>query len=33
MSDDKTSYHGNPNLKNIGHEHSFTKEQLQEYLR
>ena len=33
MSDERTSYHGNPNLKNIGYEHSFTKEQLQEYVK
>lgn len=33
MSEERTSYHGNPNLKNIGYEHSFTKEQLQEYVR
>lgn len=33
MSEDRTSYHGNPNLKNIGYEHSFTKEQLQEYVK
>jgi hypothetical protein len=33
MSEEKTSYHGNPNLKNIGHDHSFTKEQLQDYLK
>jgi len=33
MSEERTSYHGNPNLKNIGYEHSFTKEQLQEYVK
>ena len=33
MSNDRTSYHGNPNLKNIGYEHSFTKEQLKEYVK
>jgi len=33
MSDEKTSYHGNPNLKNIGHQHSFTQHQLEEYVK
>ena len=33
MSNERTSYHGNPNLKNIGHEHEFTQEQLKEYIK
>lgn len=33
MNNERTSYHGNPNLKNIGYEHSFTKEQLKEYVK
>lgn len=28
-----TSYHGNPNLKSIGHQHSFTKKQISELLK
>ena len=30
---EETSYHGNPNLKSIGHQHEFTKEQIQELLK
>jgi hypothetical protein len=31
MAEDKaTSYHGNPNLKKIGHQHEFTTEQISE---
>jgi len=33
MSEERTSYHGNPNLKNIGHEHEFTQDQLKEYIK
>ena len=29
----ETSYHGNPNLKPVGHKHDFTKEQIEEYLK
>jgi len=29
----ETSYHGNPNLKSIGHQHEFTSEQIQEIVR
>ena len=28
-----TSYHGNPNLKSIGHQHNFTKEQIKELVK
>jgi len=31
--EDQTSYHGNPNLKAVGYQHQFTKEQLQEYVK
>src|ERR1017187_10273791 len=27
------SYHGNPNLKPVGYQHEFTKEELDEYTR
>ena len=30
---EETSYHGNPNLKSIGHKHDFTQEQIKEYLK
>lgn len=30
---EETSYHGNPNLKSIGHQHEFTKEQIKELLK
>tara|TARA_R100000951_G_scaffold34482_1_gene29347 strand:- start:7234 stop:8886 length:1653 start_codon:yes stop_codon:yes gene_type:complete len=30
---EETSYHGNPNLKSIGHKHEFTEEQIKEYLK
>ena len=30
---EETSYHGNPNLKSIGHQHDFTKEQIRELLK
>jgi len=30
---EETSYHGNPNLKSIGHKHDFTKEQVKELLK
>lgn len=30
---EETSYHGNPNLKSIGHKHDFTKEQIKELLK
>ena len=30
---EETSYHGNPNLKSIGHKHDFTEEQVKEYLK
>lgn len=30
---EETSYHGNPNLKSIGHHHDFTPEQIQSYLK
>jgi len=30
---DETSYHGNTNLKSIGHQHTFTKEQIREMKR
>jgi len=33
MSNEETSYHGNPNLKSIGYAHEFTKEQVEEYLK
>lgn len=33
MSNEETSYHGNPNLKSIGYSHEFTKEQIEEYLK
>ena len=31
MSD--ASYHGNPNLKSIGYQHNFTKEELEEFVK
>ena len=30
---EETSYHGNPNLKSIGHKHEFTEDQIKEYLK
>jgi len=30
-NNEATSYHGNPNLKSIGHKHDWTKEQVSEY--
>ena len=33
MSQTELSYHGNPNLKPIGYEHDFTKEQLEEFVK
>lgn len=30
---EETSYHGNPNLKSIGHDHEFTKDQITEYIK
>ena len=30
---EETSYHGNPNLKSIGHAHEFTKDQITEYIK
>jgi hypothetical protein len=30
---EETSYHGNPNLKSIGHKHDFTEEQIRDYLK
>ncbi len=30
---EETSYHGNPNLKSIGYQHDFTKEQIKELLK
>lgn len=30
---EETSYHGNPNLKSIGHKHDFTKEQIKELIK
>jgi len=30
---EETSYHGNPNLKSIGHKHDFTEDQIKEYLK
>jgi hypothetical protein len=30
---EETSYHGNPNLKSIGYQHDFTKEQIKEMLK
>jgi len=30
VAEEKTSYHGNPNLKKIGHQHEFTIEQIEE---
>jgi hypothetical protein len=29
---EESSYHGNPNLKSIGHQHQFTQEEIQEIL-
>lgn len=31
--EENTSYHGNPNLKPVGYQHEFTKEQIEEYLK
>lgn len=33
MNQIDTSYHGNPNLKPVGYQHDFTKEQLTEFVR
>jgi len=33
MSQIDTSYHGNPNLKPVGYQHDFTKEQLTEFVK
>jgi len=33
MNQTETSYHGNPNLKAVGYQHDFTKEQLEEFVR
>jgi hypothetical protein len=33
MSNSVHSYHGNPNLKSVGHHHQFTDEQLEELLK
>ena len=33
MNQIETSYHGNPNLKAVGYQHDFTKEQLEEFVR
>ena len=33
MNQTESSYHGNPNLKAVGHNHDFTKEQLEEFVR
>jgi len=30
---EETSYHGNPNLKSIGYQHSFTKDQIKELVK
>ena len=30
MTEENNSYHGNPNLKSIGHQHQFTPEEIQE---
>ena len=29
----KPSYHGNPNLKSVGYQHNFTKEELEEFVK
>lgn len=33
MNQTETSYHGNPNLKAVGYQHDFTKEQLTEFVK
>lgn len=33
MNQTETSYHGNPNLKPVGYQHDFTKEQLTEFVK
>lgn len=33
MTEENNSYHGNPNLKSIGHQHQFTPEEIQEIAR
>lgn len=33
MSEENISYHGNPNLKPIGHQHEFTEDQIREVLK
>ena len=33
MIEEQSSYHGNPNLKSIGHQHQFTAEEIQEIVK
>ena len=33
MNQIDTSYHGNPNLKPVGYQHDFTKDQLEEFVK
>lgn len=33
MMESESSYHGNPNLKTIGHQHQFTAEEIQEIVK